>query len=300
MRTRIGVDVGGTTIRVRRFPGGIGDRLEVPTAARGGEALAARIAAVVSELSPGPDPEMIGIGIPGLVDPEAGTVRHAVNLGLDGTPFPLASVLRERLRTAVAVENDVRTAALGAYRYVTRDRPEVSDIVYVGLGTGISAGVIIGGRLHRGRHGIAGEIGHAPLGDTTTPCRCGLVGCLEAVAGGRALDERVPGGALGLFSDPEVESLRDRVAAALARALYVLATAYDPDILVLGGGIAVDAAPAVHEALLELSGSSPFGEEVLTVERVIALPPDADVGTTGAALLEPPSATAEGRQGGNP
>ena len=90
------------------------------------------------------------------------------------------------------------------------------------------------------------------------------------------------------------------MAAALARALYVRATAYDPDILVLGGGIAGDAAPAVHEALLELSGSSPFGEEVLTVERVIALPPDADVGTTGAALLEPPSATAEGRQGGNP
>lgn len=300
MTARVGVDVGGTTLRVRRFPGGPADRLEVPTAAAGGPSLADRIAAAIEALPAGPEPEMVGVGIPGLVDPAAGTVRHAVNLGIDGTPFPLASVLAGRLGVPVVIENDVRTAALGAYHHITRERPAISDIVYVGLGTGISAGVVMGGRLHRGRHGIAGEIGHAPLGDTATPCRCGLVGCLEAVAGGRALNELLPGGAISLFTDPEAAPVRDRAVAAIARALYVLAAAYDPDVLVLGGGIAKDATPAVRRALLDMAASSPLGGEVVSVERVITLPPEADVGTTGAALLEPPSATAEGRQGGNP
>ncbi|HEX2154458.1 MAG TPA: ROK family protein [Acidimicrobiia bacterium] len=299
MTSRIGVDVGGTTLRVRRYPGTQDDRVEEPTGVVGGEAVAERIALLVGQLPPGERPSVVGIGIPGLVDPVAGTVRHAVNLGIDGAPFPLAGRLSRRLGLPVAVENDVRTAALGAFQYLAERLPEVRDIVYLSVGTGISAGVVIDGRLHRGRHGIAGEIGHAPLGGDSTPCRCGLAGCLEAVAGGRALDEVVPGGAHQLFAEPSPDQMRrDSVADALARALYVLAIAYDPDILVIGGGIGPDAAPTVRKALAALSASSPFGEAVLAGDRVTTLPPDAEVGTAGAALLEPSSAPADDPQGG--
>lgn len=287
MNTLIGVDVGGTSIRLRRFGATTGGRIDGPTEARGGEALAARIADLVTTmLEDGDIPTGIGVGIPGQVDPTGGTVRHALNLGIDGTPYPMAADLTRRLGIPVQIENDVRAAAFGAYHHILIDSPGVSNLVYLSAGTGISAGIVIDGRLHRGSRGIAGEIGHAPLGDPAVSCPCGLWGCLEAVVGGRSLEEHIPGGVRGLFADPSSDpDLAARVAAALAGALYVLATTYDPDLFVLGGGIGTDAAPAVRKALSGMSASSPFGEVVLTPDRVTTLPPDADVGTAGAALL---------------
>lgn len=262
MRALIGVDVGGTSIRVRRFPDADGGRLEAPTDARGGKAVSERIAGLVTAMVAGGDsPAGLGIGVPGQVDPIEGTVRHAVNLGIDGNPYPLAADLRARLGIPVRIENDVRAAAVGAFHYLQADRPDVSTLVYLSAGTGVSAGIIIGGRLHRGRRGIAGEIGHAPLGDDRVTCSCGLAGCLEAIVGGRSLEGRLLGGVRSLFSAPSPDPiLAARVATALARALYVLATAYDPDLIVLGGGIGTDAAPAVRTALSGMSTSSPFGE----------------------------------------
>lgn len=287
MSFRIGVDVGGTSIRLRRFPGGESDRLEAPTGALGGPAVTERIVDLVGAmLAAGGRPDGIGVGIPGQVDPGAGTVRHAVNLGIDGAPYPLGVELGDRLGVPVTIENDVRAAALGAYHHLRDLRPGLATLVYLSAGTGVSAGVVIDGRLHRGRHGIAGEIGHAPLGDPNVTCSCGLAGCLEAVAGGRSLDERLRGSARTLFDDPSPDPhTAGRVASALARALYVLAATYDPDLFVLGGGIGTDAAPAVRKALTGISAASPFGEVVLTPDRVTTLPPDADVGTAGAALL---------------
>lgn len=310
MSIRIGVDVGGTTIRVRPFPGRAEDRLVDTTDARGGGRVAARIAALVTEMIARTGmPESVGVGIPGQVDPVAGTVRHAVNLGIDGRPFPLVDFLSSRLGVTVHIENDVRTATLGAFHHLRAHRPELTSLVYVSAGTGVSAGIILDGRLHRGRHGIAGEIGHAPLGGDAIRCSCGMAGCLEAVAGGKALERRLPGGARELFRQPFPHPAEaERVATALARGLYVLAAAYDPDRLVLGGSIGLDAFPAVREVLAVMSDASPFGEVVLTPDRVTTLPPDADIGTAGAARLgsrlhEPAApdstfASAEEEQGG--
>jgi predicted NBD/HSP70 family sugar kinase len=186
----------------------------------------------------------------------------------------------------VVIENDVRAAALGSYHRLLPTFPHLSDLVYLSLGTGISAGVIVDGRLHRGSRGIAGEIGHAPLGEPTMTCTCGLTGCLEAVAGGRALDDRVEGGARRLFDDPRHDPAEThRVVAAVARAVHVLTAVFDPDLFVLGGGIAIDAAPEIRDALAGMASVSPFGEAVLDPDRVVTLPPDADVGTAGAAML---------------
>lgn len=286
MTSRLGVDVGGTSIRLQMYPGD-SPRLEVPTGAEGGEALVERIASLIEDFVPDDaDLDGVGLGIAGLVDTARGTVRHAVNLGIDGVPFPLSARLEERLGLPVVVENDVRAAALGTYHHLRPASPDLSDLVYISLGTGISIGVIIDGQLHRGSRGIAGEVGHAPLGDPALDCSCGLTGCLEAVAGGRALAERIDGGARALFGEPRRHPAEaERVVAAIARAIHVLTAVFDPDLFVLGGGIATDAGPEVREVLAGMAAASPFGEAVLMPDRVVTLPPDADVGTAGAAML---------------
>lgn len=292
MTLRIGVDVGGTSIRLRPFPGPAELRIEAETGATGPEAVGERIGYLLDRLvlQTGP-PAEIGIGVPGQVDPRAGTVRHAVNLGIDGVPYPLGPRLAERFGIPVHVENDVRAAALGAFHHIASDRPDLESLVYLSAGTGVSAGVVLHRRLHRGRQGIAGEIGHSPLGGDDLPCPCGLYGCLEAIAGGRSLEQRVTEGPKALFGDPSpAPTERDRVVDALARALRVLAAAYDPDLLVLGGSIGLDAAPLVREVLAGTSSTSPFGAVVLSPDRLTTLPPDADIGVAGAARLgeEPP------------
>jgi len=304
MTVRVGVDVGGTTTKLQVFSEATSSRYEAPTRSGDGRTLVEGISLLVEDALTGAGlgpADTIGIGIPGQVDPGSGTVRHAVNLGLDGAPVPLGAMLADRLGRAVSIENDVRAAALGVREYHRTGGDTVDDLVFVSIGTGISAGVIIGGRLHRGSHGLAGEIGHAPLADDHTPCRCGLSGCLEAVAAGPAIAAGGTGDAAALFGgrSPDITAAR-RVATALARALLVLATTYDPEIFVLGGGIGPHAAPAVRAALIEVSAASPFGRALLTPERVVTLPPGVDVGTIGAALLPttpmvPPAGT---RQGG--
>ncbi len=122
----------------------------VRTAARVVEALRA---ATGEEL-----PGAVGIGVPGLVDTKRGAVKHAVNLGVDGDWLPLGDLLGDRLGVPVVVENDVNAATLGAVALSGED-----DLVYLSIGTGLAAGLVLEGRLRRGEHGAAGEIGHVPV-----------------------------------------------------------------------------------------------------------------------------------------
>ena len=97
----------------------------------------------------------VGAGVPGMVDPQSGEVRLAVNLNLQA--YPLGSALSERFGAPVALENDVRAASLGAYGWLSRQMP-LHYMAYLSIGTGISAGVVVDGRLYRGA-------GAADLGD---------------------------------------------------------------------------------------------------------------------------------------
>ena len=236
--------------------------------------------------------DLVGIGIPGLVDHERGTVKHAVNLGLDGDEFQLGALLGDRLGLPVVVENDVNAAALGAVALSGED-----DLLYLSVGTGLAAGLVLEGRVRRGVHGAAGEVGHVPVDPAGRPCSCGQRGCLETVASGSALARAWPSNgapeAEALFEaaragDPRAIEVRGAFAAGLAGAIRVLALAADPRCVVLGGGVATLGEPlrvAVVTALRDQAESSPFLASLGLADRVRVVPAGHPVAALGAALM---------------
>lgn len=126
----------------------------------------------------------IGIGVPGPVDFPAGRpVNPPIMPGWDG--FSIPDWFAERHAVPVLVDNDVNIMALGEHWSHWR---ELDHLLYVKVGTGIGSGIVSGRAIHRGADGAAGDIGHIRVpGHDDAICRCGNVGCLEAVAGGRAL-----------------------------------------------------------------------------------------------------------------
>ena len=254
---------------------------------------AARVVEALRAATGQPLPGTVGVGIPGLVDHERGAVKHAVNLGLDGDWFELGDLLGERLGVRVAVENDVNAATLGAVAMSGED-----DLVYVSIGTGLAAGLVLEGRLRRGDHGAAGEVGHIPVDPNGVLCECGQRGCLETVASGSALAAAWPSPgqvppAQALFAaaqggDPKAVALRDEFAAGVASAVRVLALAVDPRTVVLGGGVAQlgeQLRVAVASALLDQAASSPFLASLDLAGRLRVVPSSYPVAAVGAALL---------------
>ena len=292
----VGLDIGGTKtlgvvvgpdgsllaqVREPTRPGAAG---VVGTAARVFEALCAQ----TGERLDG----TVGVGVPGLVDVGLGAVKHAVNLGVTGEWLRLRDLLGDRLGLPVVVENDVNAAALGAR---TLDRTD--DLVYLSIGTGLAAGLVLGGRLRRGAHGAAGEVGHVSVDPHGTACPCGQHGCLETVASGSALAEAWPDAdappAVALFDaaergDAKAVDVRDRFCGAVADAVRVLSLAVDPVTIVLGGGVAQVGEPlrdGVRDALRRQAAGSPFLASLDLAGRVRLVPAGYPVAAVGAALL---------------
>jgi len=125
----------------------------------------------------------VGIGLPGPVEFAAGRpVSPPIMPGWDGYDVRAHFTLG----APVLVDNDVNIMALGEHWMM---KEPVDDLFFVKVGTGIGSGLILGGHLHRGAQGAAGDIGHVPVADSVALCRCGNVGCVEAEAGGAALAE---------------------------------------------------------------------------------------------------------------
>ncbi len=240
----------------------------------------------------GAPPTSVGLGIPGIVDVERGAVKHAVNLDVDGEWVPLRAQLEARLGVPVVVENDVNVATLGASAL-----SGIRDLVYLSIGTGLAAGLVLDGILRRGATGAAGEIGHVPIDPLGAVCQCGQRGCLETIVSGRALAEAWPSGdeppaqalfAAALAGDPRAIEVRDRFAAGVADAVRTLCLTVDPATIVLGGGVAHLGAPlvaAVSDALNAQAASSPFLASLDLAARITVVPDDQPVAAIGAAML---------------
>ena len=136
----------------------------------------------------------IGVGVPGPVDFARG-VLVAPPLMMDWENFPIRSFFNDTFPSAfVVVDNDVNIMALGEQR--AGDGIGVDHFIFVKIGTGIGAGIISNGRIHRGSDGCAGDIGHICVDKQGPVCRCGNQGCLEAMAAGPAITEKATQAAL--------------------------------------------------------------------------------------------------------
>ncbi|MBD7957320.1 ROK family protein [Microbacterium sp. Sa4CUA7] len=296
---RVGLDVGGTkTLGVAMDDD---DRIVAQVRTRtgwGADAVVAGIAAAVAALQDEAGPvRSVGVGIPGQID--AGRVTHALNLGIDD--LDLLAALASVVAAPVAVENDVKAAALGADAL----RGRAGSLAYLNLGTGVAAGIVSDGRLRRGGRGAAGEVGHISIDPAGPECRCGQRGCIEALAGGAALADRW--GRPGEFpvrdlfdaadaGDPHAASLRTGAVRAVASAAQVLVLTTDVDVVVLGGGLTglgERIAGPVREELNSRACASDFLRSLRLDERVTLLPAGSPAAALGAALVGAASAPEE-------
>jgi glucokinase-like ROK family protein len=203
----------------------------------------------------------IGIGVPGPVEFQTGRpISPPIMPGWDG--YPIRERFAARHEAPVWVDNDVNVLALGEWRSGVAAGHE--DVVVVKIGTGIGAGIISGGRLHRGAQGSAGDVGHIQIvDDPGVVCRCGNIGCLEALAGGEAigragalaalegrsarlqtaLDQRgavtaedVARGAS--FGDPVAVALLQDAGRRVGSMLASVVNFFNPSLIVIGGGVA--------------------------------------------------------------
>ena len=178
----IGIDLGGTNIAAAAVgkAGEITKRAGMPTAAdRGADTVIERLLSVCETLTGGgAAPDSIGIGVPGSVDSEAGAVVFTPNLPLSGVN--IAEKLREKFGCPVHLGNDANCAALG--ETVAGGAKGAKDVVFITLGTGVGGGIVLGGRLHAGANGSAGELGHMVTVAEGRGCGCGRKGCWERYA----------------------------------------------------------------------------------------------------------------------
>jgi predicted NBD/HSP70 family sugar kinase len=237
----------------------------------------------------------IGVGIPGLIDRTDGSVRHAVNLALGDEPVDLGGHLTRAFAAPVVVDNDVNVGVLGAAAALGYS----GNLAYLSIGTGVAAGFLVDGQVHRGAHGAAGEIGHLPVDPAGPPCECGQRGCLEVVASGSAIARRWRNGAstqaavsemlaAAAAGDADAIALRDEVADHLAWAAALIAQTVDPDVIVLGGGVLEAGGQmldAVVAALVARARSSPVLAALDLAGRIATVPAGVPAGAVGAALL---------------
>jgi glucokinase len=199
-------------------------------------------------------PDAIGVSAPGPLDRRAGTLCGPPNLPT-WRDAPVVGPLSEALGAPAYLENDANAAALAEWRFGAGRGAR--RLVYLTMSTGVGGGLVLDGRLYRGRGDLAGEIGHAPIEWDGALCACGLHGCLEAYVGGRAWTEhlrrvvsdetelaRKAGGASGLRPEHVVAAARagdarakeelERFVGYLARGVVLAVVAYAPDVVVLG------------------------------------------------------------------
>ncbi len=187
----------------------------------------------------------VGIGVPGPVEFAAGrAVDPPIMPGWDG--YDIRHRFTDAFACPVLVDNDVNIMAVGEH-WVTPDAPD--DLVFVKIGTGIGSGLILGGHIHRGAKGTAGDIGHVQVGPDEVVCRCGNVGCLEASAGGAAIAAKLAERGLGTTNGREVVELvragnRDAVRAVrqagrlIGRVLASMVNVLNPAVIIIGGDVA--------------------------------------------------------------
>ena len=260
-----GVDLGGTKIYslIADANGNVlADDRRPTQAAEGSDAVIDRIVASVRQALDEANVdsrEIVGLGIstPGPCDPRRGIVTEAPNLGW--SDVPLVDLVSKKLGVPALLENDAAAAAYGEMKFGAGRGKR--HILYVTLGTGIGGGIIIDGQIYGGASGAAGEVGHLVLEPDGVACNCGARGCLEALASGPAIAREaaaaVTAGRSDVMAkmaagreltaelvleaaqqgDPAAKDVIERAGRYLGLGLVGLLNVFNPEALILGGGL---------------------------------------------------------------
>ncbi|HJV03754.1 MAG TPA: ROK family protein [Actinomycetota bacterium] len=306
MGRAIGIDVGGTKIvgLLVDEGGAVLERVERDTPPDDADATVEELRRLAADLDDGA--EALGLGMAGMLDFERGVILSSPNL-----PWANGLPIRDRIAALVdlpcLVDNDANVAAWGEFRFGAARRYERAMLM-VTVGTGIGGGIIADGRLYRGAHGFAGEIGHIIVEPDGPRCGCGNRGCWEQVASGRALDRL---GAAAAARDRTIEIARlaggnpvtgryvadaaragdaiavgifEEVGRRLGEGIAGLVNVLDTEAVVVGGGVAeegdliLDPARRAFLDAVEASGDRP---EVPILQAALGN----DAGAIGAADL---------------
>jgi glucokinase len=292
-RPAIGIDLGGTNLRSGLvLPNGEIRRLRREETPKDRERIFPRLQEIIDDLSADGPVAAVGIAVPGAVE---GDIVTSNNLGWPGVR------VADHLRTngvPLVVENDMSAAAAGEHCFGAGKG--CNNMILLTVSTGIGAGIIIGGRLQTGAHGVAGEVGHHVVNLNGLLCGCGRRGCWEMIASGTAHKRRVreafrDGTWPNLTEEPSVADVTrmaengDKAAIALLKrtgryigiGLANLVNLYDPDVIVLTGGFARNTWNILH-AYMEAE----MDEQALTSSVNLALTRlGDDAGLLGAATL---------------
>lgn len=309
----VGVDVGASTISAGLVgsDGTVLATAQAPT--QGGRAVVETIFSLIDRaLSSAADRGLavagIGVGLPGLVHVEKGFMRSMPFAWLSELgDVPLAALVQERTGHPVFVDNDVNALTLGEWTFGAGRGAD--SLVTLAIGTGMGSGLILDGRLVRGHHHSAGEIGHMSVSLTGPLCLCGSVGCLATYVAGGMMGDRArerlaayPGstllartggdpagiGAPLLFEeaatgDPLARVVIDEACEALAMGIGALVSLLNPEIIVITGGVASSLAPLQDDILRRVRRRALHAALDATTVRVV--PADKRGTVRGGAAL---------------
>lgn len=299
-RLAVGIDVGGTKIAagVVDERGRVITMRRVPSPSESAAGLVDAVCGLVAELAAAHPVGAVGLSVAGFVDADASTIVTAPNLAWRNQP--LRDLVSARTGLPVVVENDGNAAAWG--ERIHGAGRGVDEMLLVTVGTGVGGGIVLGGELRRGGHGMAAEIGHLTLVPGGEPCGCGRRGCLEQYASGRAL-ERMAGAApahtgpeiteRARAGDPAAVALFQTLGTHLGHGLASLVAVLDPAVVVIGGGVAAAGEVLLAPTRAALLADLPGGADRPAPEVVPALLGN-DAGVIGVSDLA--ARRAEGRR----
>ena len=276
----LGFDIGGTNLRVLRLnDDGSSSSMHQQQHPNEPEAIVSAVVKLARTFIKETTKtiETIGVGCAGHVLP-TGVIKSSPNLS-DFVDFPLKQILEEEIQTQVIIENDANCSAWAEHQIGAG--VGIGNLLVVSFGTGIGAGLILGGSIFRGSYGLAGEVGHMTIEQSGRPCPCGNYGCWEQYSSGAELNNLI------LNSDTKAVSFErtlnefgEKVAIGFRNLSHIL----DPEMIILTGGITSIGDPllnAIQQAYYRKVGHRDNGE--LTQIKIGRFGKEA--GALGAALM---------------
>ncbi len=270
----LGVDIGGSSIKWAVLDKGVVAEQGVLPTPTGGPHSVAKV--VLNLVRDRPDFDVVGVAVPGVVDPYSGTIRLVPNLPGNWAGTPFAQWLQESVGLPVSVANDARCFGMGELHFGAGRGAR--NVVFVTLGTGVGGAVAIDGQIYFSTSGLAGELGHQTVNPEGALCGCGNRGCVETLAGAPAVMAGVAQGLLHGFpsrlqalwqetgrlpdakeivqaareGDRLAQEVLGRAARALGTGLANVCVVLAPDRIVVGGGLgqALDVLREPLEAVL--------------------------------------------------